>query len=115
MLLPQGVPFRILAERRPDFLAVRTIAVPEHPDERVRIVEALPDTEDFGAVLDEQGDLFLAEPLMELVDAALELTDAVPARVRRVHADLEAARVRCDVPGEILRQCRPRSAPRRVR
>src|SRR5262245_50214940 len=110
ILLPQGIPFRILAEGVPDLLAVCAIAICEHPDERIRIVEALPDTEDFRAMLGEQGDLLLAEPLVQFVDPALELTDAVTARVRRVHPDLEAARVRRDVPGEILRKRRLGSA-----
>ena len=56
---------------------MRAIAIREHPDERVRIVEVLPDTEDLRAVLDEQRDLLLAEPLVQFVDATLELTDAV--------------------------------------
>ena len=65
------------------------VAIGQHPDQRVRIIETLPDRDDLGAVVLENLDLFLTEALMEIVDATL----AVARRLGGVHAKLEAARV----------------------
>ncbi len=92
---------------------MRAIAIGQHPDQRVGVAQMLPGADDLRAVLHEQLDFLLTEPLVEFVDAALELTDAIAARIRRVHPQLEAAWLGVDVPRQVLRELGFRSARRR--
>jgi hypothetical protein len=57
-------------------------------------------------VLLEDRHFLLAEALMELVDPAVEGSGSHPRLVDRVHAELEAARLRIDVLRELRRQLR---------
>src|SRR5687768_18203382 len=87
------------------------VAVGQHPDERVRVVEALPDADDLGTVLLEDRHFLLAEALVQLVDAA-ERAGVRPRLVDGVHAHFEAARRRVHVLREFgwelpLRSARP--------
>ena len=80
-----------------------TVTICQHPDQRVGVVETLPYRDDIGAVLLEDRDLLLSEPLMEVVDVATLIG-------RRVHPELETARVGRHV-GSRLDDVRPSWRP----
>ena len=69
------------------------VAIGEHPDQRVRVVQALPRSDDLRAVFLENRDLFFTKALAQVVDAACSVAGGLSG----IHPNLEAARVRRDV------------------
>ena len=63
LYLLDSLPIGIGGELRPHVVAVRAIAIGQHPDQRVRVPEVLPDADDVCAVLLEDGDFLFAEAL----------------------------------------------------
>ena len=93
VLLSESRPLRVSAERVPDLSPMGAVAIRQHPDQGVGIIEVLPDGDDLGAVVLEDFDLFLAEALMQLVDGTIVIAATVARRIGRVHANLEAPRI----------------------
>ena len=69
------------------------VTIGQHPDQRVRIIEILPDGDDLRTVLLEDRDLLLTKALMQFVDGKVVVADTVARDIGRIHANLEAARV----------------------
>ena len=77
---------------------VGAVAIGEHPNQSVRIIESLPDRDDFRTVLLEDGYFFLAKALVQGVDVT------APRGVGGVHSELKAAGALTDVLREFGRQ-----------
>src|SRR5262249_36051632 len=101
ILQPQLGPLRISVKRRPSCFSCRAVFIRKEVNQSVRIIEVLPNSHHVHAVLLEHLDLALAESLVQLIDSALELTNAVARLVYLVETYFEAARVLCGVPAEL--------------
>ena len=104
------MPGGIRGKRFPDFLAMGPISIGQHPDQRVRVVQTLPDSDNLGAMLLKNGHLLLTEPLVQVINAAL----TIHCRLSRVHAKLKTARTGINIFAEILRQIGRRAAGFRI-
>src|SRR5207249_2042072 len=85
-------------------LGVRTVGGPsgisgcpllvrEQVDQCVGIIEVLPNSKNGHSTLFEYLDFSFAKPLVQVIDAAFELTDAIPGRIHGVHPQFETTRI----------------------
>ena len=61
VLLSECSPFRVGTKRDKDLFPMGAVAIVQHPNQDVRIVEILTDRDDFGSVLLKKLDLFFTE------------------------------------------------------
>src|SRR5215471_4297835 len=91
------------------------VFVGEKVNERVRIVEVLPDGHHVHAAFLEHVNLSFPEPPVQFVDAAFELAHAISRRIYGVHAQFKATRILGCVLAEVALDVRAARCRRTLR